>query len=75
MSEVIEHPDIFRSDEAWRYLKLPCPRSFGTLRRQHKVRGKRVGHEYIYSREQLEYLRRCMFGMDLPEKKRGNRGE
>lgn len=66
--QVREHPDIFRADEAWRYLKMPCRNSFMRLCREHGLRGQRVGRNgYIYSREQLEALRLKMFGMDLPK--------
>lgn len=63
------HPDIFTAEEAWQYMKLPSMRSFNTHRREHGIKGKRVGHGYIFSREQLDALRMKMFGMDLPGRK------
>lgn len=64
------HPDIFTTEEAWRYLKMPCRNSFNRVCREHGLHGKRVGREHIYSREQLEAVRMKMFGMDLPKSRK-----
>lgn len=60
------HPDIFTRVEAMRFLKLPSERSFYRLRKQCGIEGVKAGRDYIYAREQLEVMRRIMFGIDLP---------
>jgi hypothetical protein len=62
-----EHPDIFRADEAGKYLKLPNRRSLNRLCRRFGVKGQKSGRQWIYSREQLDALRLKWFGMDLPK--------
>lgn len=66
----LTHPDVFTAEEAWKYLKFPCKASFDRNCREYGIKGKKVGRERIYCREQLHAMRARMFGMDVPGKRK-----
>lgn len=68
MSERV-HPDIFTPEESAGFLRLPSRQALVKRAREFKVRPVKVGRDYIFSREQLEFIRRCMFGMETTTKK------
>lgn len=61
------HPDIFTADEARQYLKLPSRRAFNEKRLEIeremkvKIRGVRTWRQWLYSRQQLDQMKRLMF--------------
>lgn len=70
-TEPVKHPDVFTRVEAMQYLKISCEKSFWRLRRRCGIKGVKTGYDYIYAREQLEEMRRAMFGLDIVSRRRG----
>lgn len=66
--EMLTHPDIFTPSEGAAFLRLPNRRALARRAREFGIRPARAGMDYIFSREQLEFIRRQMFGME-PTKK------
>lgn len=58
----VVHPEMFSADEAATYLRLPSTRAFNDRRREHGVKGIRVGQGWMYSKSQLDALKQMMFG-------------
>lgn len=56
--------DVFTTEEAAVFLKLPNARAFRRRCREYGVSGVRSGNNWIFAREQLELLRRKMFALD-----------
>jgi hypothetical protein len=64
------HPDVFTPEEAVAYLKMPSLRCFNNSRRRHNIKATRFGREIRYSREELDALRKKLFGLDFPARSR-----
>lgn len=52
------------------YLNFPSVKAFNVRRREHGVKGVRFGREWRYPIETLEALRKMVFGLDGPARKK-----
>jgi hypothetical protein len=60
------HPDIFTSEEAAAYLRLPTEATLEWLRQNGFLDGHMIGKTLMYHREDLDACAYRMFGKAVP---------
>lgn len=73
-NDLRKHPDIFTSDEAAEYLRLPNPETLATLRQNYGLQPLAgVTKCHLYHREDLDLCVKRMFGKDESWQRRGEK--